>query len=82
MVIYATKSTGMFDDLPQLSRFEEINLDWFDQIYPPGFELLPEQYKKKIKKKVSRILGTMSKPYPLERIDLENPPFSDGSPMD
>ena len=78
MVLYATKKTGLFDDLSQLKRFSHINLDWFNQIYPPGFRLLPNKYQEGIRKNLIKILSEMKSPYPLESTDLENPPYSSG----
>ena len=79
MVLYATKKTGMFNDLPQLKRFRHINLDWFNQIYPPGIDLIPIKYRSGIRENILRILMEMSEPFPLESTDLENPPYSSGT---
>ena len=76
MVLYATKKTGLFDDLEQLQRFEHIDLDWFDGIYEPGFELVPEKYRQRVADNLREVLGSMPKPYDLEHTDLENPPYT------
>ena len=76
MVLYATKKTGMFADLPQLERFAHINLDWFNQIYPPGFELIPERYRNGIRQRLLKILSEMVLPHPLNSLDLENAPYN------
>jgi len=82
MVLYATKKTGLFNKLEQLDRFAHININWFNQIYTPGFELLPLQYKLFIKENISRHLNEMSEPFPLEYTNLETPPYSSGLPME
>ena len=76
MVLYATKKTGMFDDLEQLQRFKHIDLDWFDGIYEPGLELVPEKYRQRVAENLRELLGSMPKPYDLEYTDLENPPYT------
>jgi len=81
MVLYATMKTGMFEDLPQLARFAHIDLSWFDGIYPPGFDLLPDAHRNGVEKKLKRMLPEMTEPYALEDTDLENPPYSAGAPM-
>jgi len=82
MVIYATKHTGLFEKLEQLQRFSDVNLDWFNQIYPPGFDLLPNKYRDGIKSKLELFLDDMEMPYPLEWTDLENAPYTSGPPME
>ena len=82
MVLYATKKTGLFENLDQLQRFSNVNLDWFNQIYPPGFDLLPSKYRDGIQSKLDQFLTKMETPYPLEWTDLENPPYSSGPPME
>jgi hypothetical protein len=79
MVLYASKKTGMFDNLPQLNRFSNVNLDWFNQIYPPGINLIPEKYRDEIRRNLNQVLVEMSEPFPLESTDLENPPYSSGT---
>jgi hypothetical protein len=82
MVLYATKKTGMFAELEQLERFSEVNLNWFNQIYPPGFELLPEKYRDEIESNLGEFLKKMNKPYPLEWTNLETSPYSSEAPME
>jgi len=82
MVIYATKKTGLFSELKQLKRFSEVNLSWFNQIYPPGFELLPEKYRDEIESNLGEFLKKMNKPYPLEWTNLETSPYSSEAPME
>ncbi len=82
MVLYATKKTGMFDKLEQLERFSHIQLDWFNKIYPPGLELLPEKYRKHIRIQLEKNLEIMEEPFALEYTDLEHPPFRAEFPMD
>jgi len=82
MVLYATKKTGMFTELEQLKRFSEVNLDWFNQIYPPGFDLLPNKYRDGIESNLERFLNKMEMPYPLEWTNLETPPYSTGPPVE
>jgi hypothetical protein len=82
MVLYATKKTGMFSELEQLQRFRDVELDWFNQIYPPGFKLLPEKYRDEIESNINGFLIKMDKPYPLEWTNLETSPYSSGAPVE
>jgi len=70
MVLYATKKTGMFDNLEQLERFGEVDLSWFGGIYDPGFALVPKKYRAELKKNLYSLLTRMMEPYALECLDL------------
>jgi len=65
-----------------LKRFSEFNRDWFNQIYPPGFDLLPNKYRDGIESNLERFLNKMEMPYPLEWTNLETPPYSTGPPVE
>jgi hypothetical protein len=82
MVLYATKKTGMFEELEQLQRFEHIVLSWFDGIYDPGLKLLPNQYRAGMEMKLRGLLNSMPQPYDLEFTDLENPPYCSTVPRE
>jgi len=75
MVLYATKKTGLFSKLEQLERFAHINIDWFNQIYPPGLELPPKKYQEYISNQLCKYLVEMKEPFSLKYTDLENPPY-------
>ena len=76
MVLYATKQTGMFAELPQLERFAGVDMSWFDGIYEPGFDLLPDKYRAGIESALRHLLSVMPEPNPLERTNLEILPYT------
>jgi hypothetical protein len=76
MVIYATNNTGLFRQMEQLQRFENVDITWFDCYYPPGFELLPEMYRDFIEQRVRTYLNPMTTPSTLETTNLETPPYT------
>jgi len=75
MVLYATKETDMFPKLDQLQRFNEIEIKWFSKIYSPGLELVTNKYREGLEKIMRGVLSEMEKPFALEILDLENPPY-------
>lgn len=76
MVLYATKQTGMFAELPQLERFADIDMSWFTGIYEPGLDLLPNKYRAGIESNLRHLLSAMPEPNALERTNLEEAPYT------
>jgi hypothetical protein len=45
-------------------------LGWWEKYYPPGFDLLPEYLRQRVKDKIDEELEPMCVPYHLENVNL------------
>jgi hypothetical protein len=56
---------GYEDELPDLAHLFEKDYGWWANIYPPGFDLLPERWRSIIETNVRSMLPVMPEPFEL-----------------
>jgi len=59
-------------EVPDLSHLLEEDFTWWEGMYPPALEILPEPYRDRISGKISQYLNPMDRPYRLEKINHFN----------
>ena len=60
---------GHEDELPDMAHLFEQDFSWWAEVYPPGFDLLPERWRESIETAVRGILPTMPEPYALHDVN-------------
>ena len=68
--IWAVKKLGLGHVIPDLSHLLEEDLEWWEQAYRPGIDLIPSKWRDGVKQKTERYLQWMESPSPLESVDL------------
>jgi hypothetical protein len=69
--LWALKVQGLEHLAPHLKPHIAEDLDWWQQAYPTGLELIDEPLRSHIRSRTEDYLQWMDKPYTLETIDLD-----------
>lgn len=69
--LWAVKKMNLNDRYPHLSKYLEEDLGWWEKAYPPGIEIIPDEWRSGIKENSERYLEWMEKPFVLEKVNLE-----------
>ena len=67
--IWALQTMDHEDELPDMAHLFEQDFSWWAEVYPPGFDLLPERWRESIETAVRGILPTMPEPYALHDVN-------------
>ena len=68
--VWAAKIMGLENRLPDFKNVLESDLEWWEQYYPPGLELIPTELREHIENKLNQYLEPMAAPYAMETINL------------
>jgi hypothetical protein len=68
--LWALQNMKLEHLVPDLEPLLEQNLGWWEKYYPPGFDLLPEYLRQRVKDKIDEELEPMCVPYDLENVNL------------
>lgn len=68
--LWAIKKMNLEHLVPDLKHLTDSDFGWWEQYYPPGFEIIPEYLKKHVQDRIAEELEEMVSPYTLEDINL------------
>jgi hypothetical protein len=67
--LWALQTMNQEKQVPDLSHVFISDLSWWAQVYPPGFDLLPDPWREGIESNINEGLENMQKPYALHKIN-------------
>jgi hypothetical protein len=67
--LWALQTMNQEKQVPDLSHVFFSDLSWWAQVYPPGFDLLPDPWREGIESNINEGLENMQKPYALHKIN-------------
>jgi hypothetical protein len=67
--LWALQTMGHRDEIPDMAHLFEKDFSWWAKVYPPGFDLLPERWRKPIETNVRNLLPVMPQPYALHDVN-------------
>lgn len=68
--IWATKVMNLQHLIPDYEIILDSDLSWWEQYYPPGLELIPNELREHVENKLKNYLDPMDNPYMMETINL------------
>jgi len=68
--IWAVKVMNIQHLLPDFESILNSDLSWWEQYYPPGLELIPNELREHVENKLKQYLEPMDSPYVMETINL------------
>ena len=68
--VWAAKVMNIQHLLPDLESILDSDLSWWEQYYPPGLELIPNELREHVENKLKQYLEPMDAPYVMETINL------------
>ena len=68
--VWAAKVMNIQHLLPDLESILDSDLSWWEQYYPPGLELIPNELREHVESKLKQYLEPMDAPYVMETINL------------
>ena len=69
--LWAVQKMNLNDRFPHLSRYLEGDFSWWEKAYPPGIEIIPDEWRSGIKENSERYLEWMEEPFDLEKVNLD-----------
>lgn len=70
--LWALQTMDLQDEVLDLSHLLQDDLSWWEGIYLPGLEILPDPYRGEITEKIYQFLEPMERPYKLEKVNHFN----------
>lgn len=70
--LWALQKMNLREEVPDLGHLMQEDFTWWEGIYPPALQILPEPYREEIFGKISQYLDPMERPYKLEKINHFN----------
>lgn len=69
--LWAVQKMNLNDRYPHLAKYLDEDLGWWEKAYPPGIEIIPEEWRSGIKENSEKYLKWMKEPFDLENVNLD-----------
>ena len=68
--LWSIQSQRLEDKVPHWQHKLTESLEWWEEYYPPGLDLIGEPLRNHVEERTKQFLLPMQKPYPLEQVNL------------